>query len=122
MDFLANENIPLSTTKLLAEGGHDVICVADEIPGASDRQVIEQAITTNRIVLTFDRDYGELIFRHKARDVPGVVYFRFTPISPDEAGTMLLEILKEKIITLSGKFTVIERDSIRQRSLGSTMD
>ena len=118
MDFLANENIPLSTTRLLTEGGHDVVRVADEMPGASDRQVIEQVINSNRILLTFDRDYGELIFRHKARNVPGVVYFRFTPVAPDEAGMILLDILKEQGIALTGKFTVIERDNIRQRSLG----
>ena len=118
MEFLANENIPLSTIRLLTEGGHDVFRVAEEMPGASDRQVIEQAVSSKRILLTFDRDYGELIFRHKARNVPGVVYFRYTPVSPDEAGTILLESLKGQGITLTGRFTVIERDNIRQRSLG----
>lgn len=119
MDFLANENIPLSTIRLLTESGHDVIRVADLMPGASDRQVIEKATNANRIVLTFDRDYGELIYRHKESSVPGVVYFRFTPVSPDEAGRILLDIIKEPKISLTGKFTVIERDRIRQRSLVS---
>lgn len=117
MKFLANENIPLSTVRLLTEGGHDVARVADAMPGSSDRQVIEQAIGSKRILLTFDRDYGELIFHYKARNIPGVVYFRFTPVSPDEAGTILLDILKEQGIALTDKFTVIERDNIRQRSL-----
>ncbi len=118
MDFLANENIPLSVTRLLTESGHDVVRVADEMPGASDRQVLEQAIRDGRIAATFDRDYGESIFRHKARNVPGVVYFRLTPASPDEAGKILSDILKERRVGLAGQFTVVERDRIRQRSLG----
>jgi predicted nuclease of predicted toxin-antitoxin system len=122
MDFLANENIPLSTIRLLTESGHDVVRVADLMPGASDRQVIEQAINANRIVLTFDRDYGELIYRHRTGNVPGVIYFRFTPVSPDEAGAILLGILEEPRITLAGRFTVIERDRIRQRLLSGKND
>ena len=92
MDFLANENIPLSVTRLLTESGHDVVRVADEMPGASDRQVLEQATRDGRIVLTFDRDYGESI------------------------------ILKERRVGLAGQFTVVERDRIRQRSLGGKND
>ncbi len=117
MDFLANENIALSVTRLLTESGHDVVRVADEMPGASDRQVLEQAISDDRIVLTFDRDYGELIFRHKARNVPGVVYFRLAPASPDEAGKILSDIPKERRVALAGKFTVVERDRIPQQGM-----
>ena len=64
-----------------------------------------EAIRDGRIVLTFDRDYGELIFRHKARNVPGVVHFRFTPALPDEAGKILSDTLKERRVALAGKFT-----------------
>ena len=91
MDFLANENIPLSVTRLPTESGHSVVRVADEMPGASDRQVLEQATRDGRIVLTFDRDYGE-------------------------------SILKERRVGLAGQFTVVERDRIRQRSLGGKND
>lgn len=122
MDFLANENIPRSSTRLLEESGHDILRIADEMPGAADRQVPERAIEENRIILTFDRDYGELIFRHKARNVNGIVYFRFTPTSPDEAGVILSGILQERGITSAGMFTVIERDRIRQRALGAIND
>ena len=62
MEFLPNDNIPLSTIRLLTEGGHDVVRAADEMPGSSDRQVIEQAIGSKRILLPHARDYGELIF------------------------------------------------------------
>jgi predicted nuclease of predicted toxin-antitoxin system len=122
MDFLANENIPRSSTRLLEESGHDILRIADEMPGATDRQVLERAIEENRIILTFDRDYGELIFRHKARNVNGIVYFRFAPTSPDEAGVILSGILQEQGITLAGMFTVIERDRIRQRALDAIND
>ena len=81
-----------------------------------------EAMSDGRIAATFDRDYGESIFRYKARNVPGVVYFRFTPASPDEAGRILSDILQERRVALAGKFTVVERDRIRQRSLGDKKD
>jgi predicted nuclease of predicted toxin-antitoxin system len=63
MDFLANENFPVVSIKLLRNAGHDVASVIEETPGNKDRGVLKRAHEENRIVLTFDRDYGELIYR-----------------------------------------------------------
>jgi len=52
----------------------------------------------------------------------GLPIFRFTPASPDEAGKILSDILKARRVALAGKFTVVERDRIRQRSLSGKKD
>jgi len=117
MNFLANENFPLLSVRRLREAGHHVVCVAQETPGSKDEIILERAHNEGLIILTFDRDYGELIFRYRALPPPGVVYFRFTPASPSEPAEIFLNIVNKKILSFTGKFTVIERGRVRQRLL-----
>ena len=42
-----------------------------------------------RVILTFDRDYGELLFRHRLGRPRGVIYFRYDPATPEEPGQHL---------------------------------
>lgn len=69
----------------------------------------------NLIILTFDRDYGELIFRYSKGNHPAVVFFREKGIVPEFAGSSLVALLANPDIKLSGAFTVIEINNIRQR-------
>ncbi|HWP91821.1 MAG TPA: DUF5615 family PIN-like protein [Thermodesulfobacteriota bacterium] len=117
MDFIANENFPLFSIRLLRNAGHNVASIIEETPGATDSDIIKRAQKEKRIVLTFDRDYGELIYRHRAFFTEGVVYFRFDPSTPEEPAKVLLKVLEEGKVALLGKFTIIERGRIRQRAL-----
>ncbi len=65
--LLANENFPRPALLALRQAGADVEAVAELMPGATDTQVLLHAAAGARWVLTFDRDYGELVF---ARTVP----------------------------------------------------
>lgn len=121
MKFLANENYPVKSIYILREEGYDVRSIIKDSPGIDDRTVLNQATQEGRIVLTFDRDYGELIYRHKMPVPVGVVYFRFTPITPAEPAQQLLNLLAMKDITLERKFTIISRNKVRQRSLPSLL-
>ena len=60
MRFLANENFPRAAVAALEAAGHDVVWVRTAAPGASDRQVLAWAEREERILLTFDKDFGEL--------------------------------------------------------------
>lgn len=117
MNFLANENFPLVSIRLLRDAGHGVASVIEETPGAKDEAVLKRAHDESRIVLTFDRDYGELIYRHKSLAPAGIIYFRFDPATPEEPAKILLNALETGKISIAGKFTVIERERIRQRTL-----
>jgi predicted nuclease of predicted toxin-antitoxin system len=75
--ILANENIPRATVVQLREAGHDVESIADVAAGAPDSVVVERAVRDDRIVLTFDRDYGDLIFRQGMEAPPGIVFLRY---------------------------------------------
>ncbi len=116
MRFLANENFPLSSVFLLRSSGHDVSAIIQDSPGATDEEILSRAVDEQRIILTFDRDYGELIYHLRKPSPPGLVYFRFEPATPTEPAEYLLQLLAQQDISLK-KFTVAERSVIRQRPL-----
>jgi len=118
--FLANGNFPLASTKLLRQAGYEVATVIQDSPGATDSEVLTRAMVEQRIVLTFDRDYGGLIYRIRVPAPMGLVYFRFDPLTPEEPAQQLLSLLKNKTISLEKKFTVMERGQVRQRPISNT--
>ena len=117
MKFLANENFPLVSVRLLRQKNLDVAAVTEDSPGDSDRKVLQRAHQEERVILTFDRDYGELIFRQRAPLPAGVVYFRFDPEYPEEPAEHLLNFLQIEGLTVAGNFTVVDGKQIRQRPL-----
>jgi predicted nuclease of predicted toxin-antitoxin system len=117
MWFLANENFPLPSVRLLRQAGYDVASVTEDSPGIEDSEVLTRAANEQRVVITFDRDYGELIYRLRLPSPTGVLYLRFRPHTPEEPAILLLNLLQTKGLQFGGQFTVIERDQIRQRPL-----
>lgn len=117
MNFIADENFPLPSVQHLRQVGHDVIAVITEAPGSTDRHILAWAAREKRILLTFDRDFGELIFHQDIPASEGVVYFRFEPATPREAGEHLLRLLEIEGLSLHKQFTVLGRSWMRQRPL-----
>ncbi len=76
MQFLADENVPLPSIRLLREAGLDIEAIGETAPGAPDVQVLSRAVTNGQLLITFDRDFGELIYRRGAPVPPGVIYVR----------------------------------------------
>jgi predicted nuclease of predicted toxin-antitoxin system len=119
MRFLANENFPKVSVHILRQKGHDISAVIESSPGAKDPDVLKQAAAERRIILTFDRDYGELLYKSKPSDVAAVVYFRFFPATPEEPAEFVLRVLNLYGLSLERMFTIVERSQVRQRPLPS---
>jgi predicted nuclease of predicted toxin-antitoxin system len=117
MRFLANENFPLPSARLLRQAGYDLASVTEDSPGIEDSEVLTRAADEQRVILTFDRDYGELIYRLRLPSPTGVSYLRFRPQTPEEPAVLLLNLLQTEGLQFEGQFTVIDRDRIRQRPL-----
>ena len=65
MRLLANENFPLDAVTALQENGYDVAWIREDARGSSDEQVLARAQQEDRILITFDKDFGELAFRSR---------------------------------------------------------
>jgi len=115
MKLLANENFPLKSVHILQAAGFDIKVVGVEFAGITDREVMEIAIQEERTIVTFDRHYGELIFRDGYRPPSGVIYLRWRQFGPEDPGRYLPEFLANSKIDFSHALTVIDQDSIRQR-------
>jgi len=112
MRLQANQNIPLDVVEMLRLRGHDVAWVHEDMPGADDIRVLELAQKQNRVVLTFDKDFGELAFRKRLPSACGVVLLRITAPT---ASAMALEVaaLLESRDNWQGHFFVIDRNHVR---------
>mgnify|MGYP001245514312 CR=1 FL=1 len=113
--FLANENFPLTSTKFLRGLGFDVLSIGENYSGIKDIEIMQIAIQENRTILTFDRDYGELIFKNIIKPPGGVMYLRFKEFSPLFPGQIINEIIMGEKFSVFNALTVIDRSGIRQR-------
>ena len=122
MHFLADENFPLESVRSLRTAGHDVAAVIEDSRGAKDHEVLARAAREGRIILTFDRDYGELVYRLRHPAPAGIIYLRFVPFTPQEPAEIVFQLLTVKGLVLEGRFTVVERTQTRQRPLLRSTD
>ena len=116
MKFLADENFPIASKNYLKSEESDIIHVGEIDPGISDEQVIETANKENRIILTFDSDFRELVFKKGYKPV-GVVFFKIKHFLPDFPGKLLQKLLKQVGQKFKGFFTVVEEDQVRQKKI-----
>jgi len=74
--LLANENVPGNVVAALRVDGHDVAWMQQVGPSSSDETVLALALAEGRVLLTFDKDFGELAFRRGLIATPGVILLR----------------------------------------------
>ena len=115
MKFLANENIPLASVNLIRKAGFDIVSIYEGSSGISDPDVINAANDQKRTIITFDSDYGELIFKHGLVVDMGVIYLRFPTSNPTIAGEVITAILEGEKLELARALTVVDPEKIRQR-------
>jgi predicted nuclease of predicted toxin-antitoxin system len=115
MRFLADENFPRQALERLRNAGYDVLSIAEQSPGLPDEEVATLCAAQRRVLLTFDKDFGELVFR-RGLEAGGVVLFRIRPTSPDDAADVALALLRTQP-DLERSFCVVTRDRVRVRPL-----
>jgi len=116
MRFLADENVPFPAVQKLRAARHDVRWVGDDDPGLGDRAVLQQAGEEERVVLTFDKDFGTLTFHESMEIATGVVLFRLPPLAKNELVHFVVDTIESRQ-DWKGHFTVIEQHRIRMRPL-----
>ena len=117
MRFLANENFPFPSIIILRGKGYEVISVTEVMSSAKDEVILQKAMEEQLIILTFDKDYGELLFKYFYLYPPGVVVFRLENFFPEDVAKILLSRVENDRLELDSYFTIIENDKTRKRKL-----
>ena len=116
MKLLADENFPGDAVRELRSAGHDVEWVRTAAPGSSDIEVVRLARDEGRLILTFDKDFGELAFRLQQYSDEGTILFRIPLRSPESATTVVVSTLNSRS-DWKGTFSVVDERKLRQRRL-----
>lgn len=98
----------------LRAANFDVIDIKEQSPGIKDSEVLSAAAGVGAILLTNDKDFGELVFRERAIS-NGVILLRFEIAPVAEKIERLLNVLAEHGDELTGAFTVISSAALRIR-------
>ncbi len=114
--LLANENFPRTSVLVLRESGCDVLYVAESMASVRDEAVLECSRTEQRILLTFDRDYGDLLFRRRLASPPAVILLRVPMRDPARPAALVLELLMQPP-GVTGQFVTVGERSLCRRPL-----
>jgi predicted nuclease of predicted toxin-antitoxin system len=79
--------------------------------------VLKIAKDEDRILITFDSDYGELVYFAGYAAPLGIIYLRINPKTPEEPAELIKSLIAVDESILVGSFLVLERDSIRRRMI-----
>ena len=114
MKFVADENIDHQIIDFFRQDGHDVLSVAEMYPGISDDEVLDSANRDSALLLTSDRDFGELVFRQR-RITSGVILIRLAGLSSKRKADIVLSAIRQYEKELQNAFAVIGPGAIRIR-------
>jgi len=114
--WLADECVAAPLVTFLRTAGHDVLYIAEAAGGLSDADVIALAFHENRILLTDDKDFGDLMFRRQ-RAVPDVVLMRIASEKLELKTRRLAAAIERYGEGLFGRYVVIEDSRLRSRPL-----
>jgi predicted nuclease of predicted toxin-antitoxin system len=116
MRFLADENVSRLVIERLRNGGHDVVSIAETRPGAPDDEILDTAEAQGLILITEDRDFGEMIIRQRP-GARGLILLELDRLSSAMEAAAVAEAVSTHADRIVGNLLVIEPGRIRLRPL-----
>lgn len=116
MKFLADECCDAGLVAALREAGHDVLYAIEDYAGASDDEILLKAHNENRILLTEDKDFGELVYRLEKR-AAGIVLIRIDVRERHLKWPRLKRLIEQYEDRLPGHFVIVHTSNFRFRPL-----
>jgi predicted nuclease of predicted toxin-antitoxin system len=114
MKIVADEGVDRQVVEELRSESHEVIYVAELAPGISDDEVLQLANERDALLLTTDKDFGELVFR-LGRVAAGIVLMRLEGLSPPNKSAIMASAIREHGPQMCGNFSVVTSGTIRIR-------
>ncbi|NLE74003.1 MAG: DUF5615 family PIN-like protein [Actinobacteria bacterium] len=115
MRLLADEGVDAQTVVRLRGDGHDLAYVAELAPGITDDAVLDLANAEARLLLTTDKDFGELVFRLR-RSPWGVLLLRLTGLTPETRAEVVAQAVAAHGEEMTGAFAVVSPGAVRIRA------
>lgn len=112
MNFVADESCAGPVIRALRKAGHDVVAIAEIAKGATDEDVLNRALNEKRVVITEDRDFGELVYA-RGRSSTGVILVRFHSRARRAKPDTVVGAVAKLGARLQDAFTVIEPGRVR---------
>ena len=116
MRILADENVPVVAVATLRKHGHDVTSIYECSSGATDKEVVRIASRDGRVIVTFDKDFGDMALRAALSPRSGVILLRLPLPDPGKAGNLIAAIVESRA-DWAGHFSVVDKHGIRMRPL-----
>ena len=110
--FLANENVPGEVVEAARQAGHDLAWITELSPGADDDAVLALALAEGRVLLTCDKDFGEMAFRQGTDASCGVLLLRPRLSEPGHVVQFTLAVLAQQV-NWEGQFSVAQEGKLR---------
>lgn len=112
LKFLVDVGVGRKVEKWLAENGYDIKCMRDINPKAPDSEILRFAVTEDRMIITMDKDFGELVY-NSGRLHSGVLILRLENANGNQKIKVIKKILSEHYGRLQGKFCVFQKERLR---------
>ncbi|MEX2142887.1 MAG: DUF5615 family PIN-like protein [Pirellulales bacterium] len=116
MNTVADECCDALLVSALRSDGHDVLYVKETAPGSDDTTVLQMSVAQQRVLLTEDKDFGELVVRLKLPSY-GIILVRIHPADPQLKAMRLRDLLRNHSYRLPDSFTVVDAIKARFRPL-----
>lgn len=116
MKILADESVDTQIVERLRQDGHEVDYVAESTPGITDIEVLDRANELSALLVTADKDFGELVFQQLRTTLTGIVLLRLSGISADRKAQTVSEAFERHGEALIENFSVIAAGQVRIQS------
>lgn len=114
VQFIVDESTGTAVVEYLRSAGHDVLAVAEAMPRADDQDILARAVSDRRIIITNDKDFGELVFR-SGQAHHGVLLLRLHDESPTNRVRVVKVVFEQYADRLAGCFFVATESGVRIR-------
>ncbi len=112
MNILADENVSRLVVEQLRRDNHQVYYVFEMARGSTDPTVLDIANQQRALLLTNDKDFGELVFRQH-RKASGVLLTRLATLTPEQEAELVALVIRKFGEELLDSFTVVTPRGIR---------
>lgn len=115
--FLVDEGCDAIVVRTLRKLNYDVLYVAEISPGKDDQDILTLGYQDQRIIITEDRDFCELVFRDN-KPTFGIVLIRISDLNRLDKAVQITTLVNNHLEQLPGAMTTIKVNTIKIRPIG----